>query len=154
MKETTIEEKQWQMKWLSTKTQSGWFVWEGILPTRYVRKMVEMTEAPLFCYTWMQNNGFSIHLKYPRECMPHNIPAQQYHHLWSGGVFFVLLLFFSSLNTHVVLCLWGRTRAALRLGEQLAALSNINERDGKTVQSRGFKNVRQRRRRRTDGDWL
>lgn len=47
------------------------------------------------------------------------------------------------------LCLWARTCAALRLREQLAAPSNIHERDGKTVKDSvdpGIQKVRQRRR--------
>lgn len=47
------------------------------------------------------------------------------------------------------LCLRARTRAALTLREQLAAPSNIHERDGKTVKDSidpGIQNERQRRR--------
>lgn len=59
------------------------------------------------------------------------------------------LLFVSSLprtKTMPGLCLWAGTRAALTLREQLAAPSNIHERDGKTVKDSidpGIQNGRQ-----------
>lgn len=61
----------------------------------------------------------------------------------------VLLLFVSSLprtKTMPGLCLWAGTRAARTLREQLAAPSNIHERDGKTVKDSvdpGIQNGRQ-----------
>lgn len=52
------------------------------------------------------------------------------------------------------LCLWARTRAALRLREQLAAPSNIHERDGKTVKDSVGPGIQKERRRRVSSQRL
>lgn len=55
IKDASVTKKltQWRRKLqkmnrLCTKTQSGWFEWEGELPTLHLRKIFEMTEERLF----------------------------------------------------------------------------------------------------------
>lgn len=126
-------------KCLCTKTQSGRFVWEGKLPTLHLWKILKMTEPllPLDTKQWLSYTSKIALSLHASCCSALTKPLSQ------KGFFFLpsckhthaAVVFQSPLRAKTMwgLCLWARTRAALRLREQLAAPSNIHERDEETV---------------------
>lgn len=129
------------MKCLCTKTQSGRFVWEGKLPTLHLWKIFKMTEMlflfifllPLDAKQWLSYTS-KIALSLHASCCS-ALTKMLFFFLPSCKLTHAAVVFQSPLRAKTMwgLCLWAGTRAALRLREQLAAPSNIHERDEETV---------------------
>lgn len=128
---------------LHKKTPSGRFVWVGkVAHTSFVRD--SWNDWGSVCCVCRQNNDFSVHLRLVQlfKITCHSAPFQPNGSLppWKCVVAcgtrkhtHAVVLSPGRAKTMASLCFSARTRAALRLREQLAAPSNIHERDGKTM---------------------